>query len=82
VSTALGGGHRFLTNGTLVYMPRTQSRDFWVLDLATKKTHALTHLSDQGAINVFDIAPDGKQIVFDRLRQNSDISLIELPQRK
>jgi hypothetical protein len=27
----------------------------------------------------FDITPDGKQIVFDRLRENSDIVLIDLP---
>jgi len=26
----------------------------------------------------FDITPDGKQIVFDRLRENSDIVLIDL----
>jgi len=26
----------------------------------------------------FDIAPDGKHIVFDRLRENSDLVLIDL----
>ncbi len=29
----------------------------------------------------FDITPDGKQIVFDRLRANSDILLIDLPKK-
>ena len=39
VRARLGGGHRFLPNGTgLVYLPRAQSLDFWLLDLATKKT--------------------------------------------
>ena len=67
VRTALGGGHRFLPNGTgLVYLPRSQSRDFWLLDLATNKTRALTRLSDHGRIQTFDITPDGKEIVFDR----------------
>jgi Tol biopolymer transport system component len=80
VRTGLGGGHRFLPNGKgLVYMPRTQSRDFWLLDLATNKTHVLAHLSDHGAVSAFDITPDGKAIVFDRLRDNSDIVLIDLP---
>jgi Tol biopolymer transport system component len=80
VRTGLGGGHRFLPNGTgLVYMPRTQSRDFWLLDLATNKTHLLAHLSDHGAVSAFDITPDGKEIVFDRLRENSNIVLIDLP---
>jgi hypothetical protein len=30
----------------------------------------------------FDITPDGKQIVFDRLRENLDIVLIDLPRRR
>ena len=69
VRTALGGGHRFLPNGTgLVYVPRSQPRDFWLLDFASNKTRALTRLSDRGRIQTFDITPDGKEIVFDRIR--------------
>ena len=80
VRTGLGGAHRFLPNGTgLVYLPRTQSLDFWLLDLATKTTRPLTRLSDHGNVSAFDITPDGKEIVFDRLRDNSDIVLIDLP---
>jgi eukaryotic-like serine/threonine-protein kinase len=78
--TGLGGSHRFLPNGRgLVYAPRSQPRDFWLLDLATNKRHALTRLSDGGIIKTFDVTPDGKAIVFDRIRQNSDIVLIDLP---
>ena len=29
----------------------------------------------------FDVSPDGKQILFDRIRENSDIVLIDLPPR-
>ena len=29
-------------------------------------------------MRTFDVTPDGKQIVFDRLRDNSDIVLIDL----
>ena len=53
--------------------PRSRS-----LDLATKQTRRLTRLNNRGAMRTFDIAPDGKQIVFDRLRENSDIVLIDL----
>jgi Tol biopolymer transport system component len=77
-----GGGHRFLPNGRgLVYLPRNsnQSPDFWLLDLATGNQRQLTRLSNQGTLGTFDIAPDGKQIVFDRSRENSDIVLIDLP---
>jgi hypothetical protein len=62
-----------------VYLPRRQSVDFWLLDLATGKQRPLTHLSNQGRLQAFDITRDGKQIVFDRSRENSDIVLIELP---
>jgi Tol biopolymer transport system component len=80
VRTGLGGAHRFLPNGTgLVYSPRTQSRDFWLLDLATKTTHPVARLSDHGSVKAFDITPDGKEIVFDRVRDSSDIVLIDLP---
>ncbi len=74
------GGYRFLPNGSgLVYLPFLQSMDFWLLDFATKKTRQLTGLKDQGVLQTFDITPDGKAIVFDRSRKNSDIILIELP---
>ena len=74
------GGYRFLPNGTgLVYIPRITSLDFWLLDLATKRTRQLTHLANQGALRTFDVGPDGTHIVFDRSRQNSNIVLIDLP---
>jgi Tol biopolymer transport system component len=58
------------------------SQDFWMLDLTTKKSRQLTEFKDRAAMQNFDITPDGKHIVFDRLRDNSDIVLIELPPRK
>jgi len=75
---------RFLPNGKgLVYMDmlhgRLSSQNFSLLDLATKKTRLLTHLNNSATMRTFDITPDGKQIVFDRLRDNSDIVLIDLP---
>jgi len=74
------GGYRFLPDGTgLVYLPRIHSMDFWVLDFATRKTRPLTHFSNQGTLRTFDITDDGKFILFDRSRQNSDIVLIDLP---
>ena len=75
------GGYRFLPNGTgIVYLPRIQGQDFWLLDLATKTSSQVARFSDRGALRTFDITPDGKYIVFDRSRQNSNIVLIDRPQ--
>jgi Tol biopolymer transport system component len=67
----------------LVYLPTISwgaPENFWMLDLATKKTRQLANL-DSRLTRTFDITPDGKQIVFDRLRENSDIVLIDLPKK-
>jgi hypothetical protein len=53
--------------------------DFWLLDLATNKMRPLTQLSNPATIDTFDITPDGTRIVFDRVRENADIRLIDLP---
>ena len=75
------GGYRFLPNGTgLVYLPFIPSLDFWLVDFATKTLRQLTRLGNQGSLGTFDITPDGKAIVFDRSRENSDIVLIALAQ--
>ena len=72
------GGYRFLRDGSgLVYLPRPESLEFWLFDFQTKHHRQLTRFSQQGTIRRFDITPDGKQIVFDRVRQNSDILLID-----
>jgi tricorn protease-like protein len=56
----------------------TVGQDFWLLDLSTMRSRRLTRLSDPAAMRTFDITPDGKRIVFDRLRENADILIIDL----
>ena len=75
-----GERYRFRPSGTgIVYMQGfLPLQDFWLLDLATKNRRPLTRLSGGAAMRTFDITPDGKRIVFDRLRENSDIVLIDL----
>ena len=51
---------------SLVYLQGIETKDFWLVDLATNKTRKLTDLSDRGYLNTFDITPDGKHLVFDR----------------
>jgi Tol biopolymer transport system component len=54
-----------------------RSRNFYMIDIETGRQRQLTDLKGY-MINSFDVSPDGKQIVFDRLRDDADIVLFEL----
>ena len=45
------------------------------------KSRPLTKLENCAAMATFDITPDGKQIVFDRSRSNSDVVHIDLAKK-
>jgi len=72
---------RFLPDGTgLVYMLGSTlgRQDFWLLDLRSMRSRRLTQLSSPAVMRAFDVTPDGRRVVFDRLRENSEILLIDL----
>jgi Tol biopolymer transport system component len=77
----LGEHVRFSPDGkSLIYMQGLlASQDFWLLDLASMKSRPLTKLQNRAAMRTFDVTSDGKQIVFDRLRENSQVVMIDLP---
>ena len=77
------GRVRFLPDGTgLVYIQgEIGTQDFWLLDLRTMASRQLSRLSNPGTITTFDITPDGKRIVFDRVRERGDVVLIDLARR-
>jgi len=81
-----GNRYRFLPNGKALVVMREQGdgmrqQDFWLLDLTTGRLRRLTNMRPGFAMKSFDVSPDGKQILFDRFRENSDVVLIDLPPR-
>jgi hypothetical protein len=54
-------------------------QNFWLFDLTTGRRRQLTDLKTGLLVKDFDVAPGGKLIVFDRVRENSDIVLLDLP---
>ena len=56
-------------------------KEFWALDLRSGDGRALTDLGPGPVIGDFDVAADGRRIVFDRAHEESDLALIELAER-
>jgi Tol biopolymer transport system component len=73
--------YRFLPNGRalVVKLGGFRRQDFWLFDLATGDRRQLTSLQSGESVRRFDVSPDGTEIVFERVRENSDIAVIEVP---
>ena len=72
----------FLGEDALVIMKGDIShKEFWVVDLQTGRGRQLTNLGREFAIGDFDVSANGREIIFDRAREKSDIVLFDLPDR-
>jgi serine/threonine protein kinase len=74
--------YRFVPNRkALIFLKREGSapQNFYRVDLESGQQRQLTELKTDLEIQSFDVSPDGKQIVFDRVQNNSDIVLMDLP---
>jgi dipeptidyl aminopeptidase/acylaminoacyl peptidase len=56
-------------------------KEFWIFDLETGRERQLTNLGREFAIGDFDVSEDGRELIFDRVREESDIVLFERPDR-
>jgi Tol biopolymer transport system component len=61
----------------VVLLGETGDRDLSLVDLETGSERRLTSFGREIAVGDFDVAPDGREIVFDRRADSSDILLID-----
>jgi Tol biopolymer transport system component len=54
-----------------------QHKDLWLVDLETGAERRLTTLPTDFNVRDFDISPDGREIVLERVQEHSDVVLLE-----
>jgi len=67
--------------GLLVLKGDIWHKNFWLIDLVSGQQRQLTNFSREFVINDFDVSPDGREIIFSRVKENSDIVLIDIPEQ-
>jgi MinD-like ATPase involved in chromosome partitioning or flagellar assembly len=58
-----------------------QHKNLWLIDLETGAERQLTDFTPDFEIRDFDISQDGREVVLERLQEQSDIVLLDLPGR-
>jgi Tol biopolymer transport system component len=56
-----------------------QHKNLWLIDLETGTERQLTNLAPDFDIREFDISPDGREVVLERVQERSDVVLLDLP---
>jgi len=65
--------------GLVVLRGALEHKDFWLVDLPTGTERRLTELGRDFVVVDFDVSFDGRELVFERQEQTSDIVLIDRP---
>jgi Tol biopolymer transport system component len=75
---------RFVQGGRALVLMRgdIQHKDLWVVDLATGSERQLTRLPADFELWDFDVSPDGREAILERVQQHSTIVLIDLGRRE
>jgi Tol biopolymer transport system component len=54
-------------------------KNLFLVDIETGAQQQLTSLPEDFDVRDFDVSPDGKEVVFERVQQRSDLILLDLP---
>ena len=71
----------FLPGGRKLVLLRGEinHKNLWLFDVDTGASQQLTSLPADFDVRDFDISPDGKQLILERIQQRSDLMLMDLP---
>ena len=56
-----------------------QHKNLWLVDLETGTERQLTNLAPDFDIRDFDVSPDGRELVLERVQEQSDVVMLDLP---
>jgi Tol biopolymer transport system component/DNA-binding winged helix-turn-helix (wHTH) protein len=73
----------FLAKGrTLVFLRGDiQHKNLWTRELSTGAERQLTNLAPDFNIRDFDVSPDGREVILERVQERSEVVLLDLPQQ-
>jgi Tol biopolymer transport system component len=71
----------FVAGGRALVLLRgdIQHKNLWVIDLETGTERQLTNLTPDFDVRDFDISPDGRDVVLERVQEHSHVLLVDLP---
>ena len=71
----------FLAGGRALVFLRGEIpfKNLWLVDLETGAERQLTNVAPDFDIRDFDISPDGREVVLERVQERSDVVLLDLP---
>ncbi len=71
----------FLAGGRALVLLRgdIQHKNLWLFDLETGAERQLTNMAADFDVHDFDISPDGREVVLERVQERSNVLLLDLP---
>jgi Tol biopolymer transport system component len=70
----LPGGHALV-----LLQGQIEHKDLWLIDLETGAKRQLTNLTPDFDVRDFDISPNGREVVLERVQEGSDVVMLDLP---